>query len=33
MCEGQWTALSIWDTRCPPCLEEMPELVQCHANN
>ena len=27
---GKWTALNIWGTRCPPCLEEMPELVHFH---
>ena len=28
--KGRWTALNIWGTRCPPCLEEMPELVHFH---
>jgi thiol-disulfide isomerase/thioredoxin len=28
--KGKWTALNIWGTRCPPCLEEMPELVHFH---
>ncbi len=28
--KGKWTALNIWGTRCPPCMEEMPELVQFH---
>lgn len=23
---GQWTVLSVWGPRCPPCIEEMPEL-------
>ena len=23
---GQWTILSVWGPRCPPCIEEMPEL-------
>ena len=27
---GKWTALNIWGARCPPCLEEMPELVHFH---
>jgi len=28
--KGKWTALNIWGTRCPPCMEEMPELVHFH---
>jgi thiol-disulfide isomerase/thioredoxin len=28
--KGKWTALNIWGTRCPPCLEEMPELIHFH---
>jgi thiol-disulfide isomerase/thioredoxin len=31
--KGQWVVLNIWGTRCPPCLEEMPELVQFHDEN
>lgn len=31
--QGKWTALNIWGTRCPPCLEEMPELVHFHDDN
>lgn len=27
---GKWVVLNIWGTRCPPCLEEMPELVNFH---
>jgi thiol-disulfide isomerase/thioredoxin len=27
---GQWVVLNIWGTRCPPCREEMPELVSFH---
>ncbi|NOQ89819.1 MAG: redoxin domain-containing protein [Gammaproteobacteria bacterium] len=27
---GKWVVLNIWGTRCPPCREEMPELVQFH---
>ncbi|MBT8440065.1 MAG: TlpA family protein disulfide reductase, partial [Gammaproteobacteria bacterium] len=26
----KWTALNIWGTRCPPCLEEIPELIHFH---
>ncbi len=28
--QGKWVILNIWGTRCPPCLEEMPELVLFH---
>ena len=28
--KGKWTVLNIWGTRCPPCLEEMPELIHFH---
>ena len=28
--KGKWTALNIWGTRCPPCMEEMPELIHFH---
>ena len=28
--QGKWVILNIWGTRCPPCREEMPELVQFH---
>lgn len=27
---GKWVVLNIWGTRCPPCREEMPELVIFH---
>ena len=27
---GKWLVLNIWGTRCPPCREEMPELVRFH---
>ncbi len=27
---GKWAVLNIWGTRCPPCREEMPELVRFH---
>ncbi len=27
---GKWVVLNIWGTRCPPCLEEIPELVNFH---
>jgi len=28
--KGKWTALNIWGTRCPPCMEEIPELIHFH---
>jgi thiol-disulfide isomerase/thioredoxin len=28
--QGKWVVLNIWGTQCPPCREEMPELVQFH---
>jgi len=27
---GKWTVLNIWGTKCPPCQEEVPELVSFH---
>ena len=27
---GQWVLLSIWGPKCPPCIEEMPELQRFH---
>jgi peroxiredoxin len=27
---GQWTVLVVWGPRCPPCVEEMPELQGFH---
>lgn len=27
---GKWVVLNIWGTDCPPCREEMPELVRFH---
>ena len=28
--KGKWTVLNIWGADCPPCREEMPDLVQFH---
>lgn len=28
--KGKWTVLNIWGTDCPPCREEMPDLVRFH---
>lgn len=30
---GQWTVLTVWGPRCPPCVEEMPELQKFHDTN
>jgi len=30
---GKWTVLNIWGTDCPPCQEEIPELVNFHDNH
>ncbi|MCG6936833.1 MAG: TlpA family protein disulfide reductase [Gammaproteobacteria bacterium] len=27
---GKWVVLNFWGTRCPPCREEIPELVRFH---
>ncbi len=27
---GKWIIVNYWATWCPPCLEEIPELVQFH---
>lgn len=31
--KGKWTALNIWGPKCPPCRDEMPDLVQFHDNH
>ena len=28
--KGTWTLVNIWGPRCPPCQEELPELVRFH---
>ncbi len=30
---GQWTVLTVWGPRCPPCVEEMPDLQSFHEAN
>jgi thiol-disulfide isomerase/thioredoxin len=28
--KGKWTILNIWGPKCPPCIEEMPQLQAFH---
>ena len=30
---GKWVVLNFWATWCPPCLKEIPELVDFHEDH
>jgi thiol-disulfide isomerase/thioredoxin len=30
---GKWVIVNYWATWCPPCLDEIPDLVQLHEGN
>ncbi len=30
---GKWVVLNIWGPRCPPCVDEVPELQSFHEDN
>ena len=31
--QGKWVIVNYWSTTCPPCLKEIPELIDFHARH
>ena len=31
--KGKWVVVNYWATYCPPCLEEIPDLIMFHDNH